>query len=177
MALSTRALILLARGQDARAQEDAQAAVELSRDVSDAQLVGPVLSSHAMVMAAIGRLEQAHEDWTAMVAFGAALSNSLSQGDMARFAWLAVDLDKRQEALAIVDQCDVPDWADLGRAILTGEPAAALDSLDRMGLRTDLAYTQLRLGGEHAREALRFYESVGATRFARAALAALETSA
>ena len=65
----------------------------------------------------------------------------------------------------------------VGRSILTGEPATAADALTRMAAHPDAAYARLRAGGEHIREALKFYESVGATSLARQAIAALETTA
>jgi hypothetical protein len=105
------------------------------------------------------------------------LSNTLSQGDMVDFAWLAVDLDRREEALAVVEQCESADWALIGRSILTGEPATAIEMLTRMGRATSAAYTALRAGGDHGGAALRFYESVGATRFAQLALDSLGTPA
>jgi hypothetical protein len=168
---------MLARGQEARALHDAERALELARHGSDAQLVVGVACVHAAVMVGLGRLELARDDWAALMAFGDDVGNTLSQGYMPLFAWLAVDLDTRPAALAVVDHCESPDWALVGRSILTGEPAIAAEVLDRMGEQSEAAYARLRSGGEQVRSALQFYETVGATRFARQALAALETSA
>jgi hypothetical protein len=151
--------------------------LELNREASDPQIVLGARCIHAMVMLSGGRGDQALDDWAVIMAFGDAAANTLSQGDMPRFAWLAVDLGFQQEALAVADACDSPSWARVGRAILTGELDVAIDLLDQMGMRPDRAFTQLRAGGEHARDALRFYESVGATRYAQQALAVLENSA
>jgi len=177
MVLGTHALITLARGQDAQAETDAEAMRELVRHASDAQIVISAVCTHATVMVARGKLDRAREDWARIRAFGDAVADTLSQGDMARLAWLAVDLDMQPEALAIVDQCSSPSWALVGRSIHTGDYATAVETLTRMDVLPDVAYAQLRAGGDFVREALRFYESVGATRFARQALAALESSA
>jgi class 3 adenylate cyclase/tetratricopeptide (TPR) repeat protein len=176
-ALVTRAMIMRGRGRDPEALADAERALEVSRTVTDPQILVSVLCAHAATMLALGDKGRAVEEWAALMAFGEVLSNTLSQGDMVDFAWLAVDLDRREEALAVVEQCESPDWALIGRAILTGDPGTAIEVLTRMGRATSAAYTQLRAGGEHARAALRFYESVGATRFAQLASAALATTA
>jgi hypothetical protein len=112
------------------------------------------------------------------MAFGDTVANTVTQGDMPRFAWLGLDLDERERALAVVDACDSPEWKQLGRAILTGDHAAAVAVLARMGgVPSELAYVQLRAGGKYAREALTFYESANAPAYARRALSAVESSA
>jgi class 3 adenylate cyclase/tetratricopeptide (TPR) repeat protein len=175
--LAMRAFVLLGRGQDALARADTDLAMHLSRDAEDAQSVAPVLCVRGLIMAATGRLDEARSAWAALMRLGDVLPNTLSQGDMPGFAWLAVDLDKRQEALEIIERCESPDWVSVGRSIVVGEPEAAVDVLKRLGRLSDLAYTQLRAGGSHVRDALHFFESVGATRFAQQALDALEPSA
>ncbi len=175
--LGQRARIMLARGQEARAHADADRALELTPQGTDLQILLTSLCVHGLIKVASGHLDEARADWSALMAQSAILANSLSQGDMAEFAWLAIDLGTRPEALRVIDQCESAAWARVGRDILTGEPAAAADALTQMGRRASAAYTQLRTGGECARQALQFYKSVGATNFAQVALAAVETSA
>ena len=177
MVLATTALIALARGQDDRAEATIDEVLELARRAADPQIVIGTLCIHGLVMNTLGRAEPARADWAEIMAFGTVVANTVTQGDMPRFAWLAVELGVQQDALTIVEACDSPTWARVGRAILTADYPTAIAMLDQMGLRPDLAYTRLRAGGEHAREALRFYESVGAARYASQALAALESSA
>jgi class 3 adenylate cyclase/tetratricopeptide (TPR) repeat protein len=177
LVLAARGLIMLGRGNDDQARADLKMALELIAHQTDPQVVVGVRCSHATAMVAYGRLEHAREDWAAIMAYGEVLPTALIQGAMPQFAWLAVDLDVRQEALAVVEQCGSPNWTLVGRSILTGDSATAADALTRIGTRSAAAETQLRGGSEQVREALGFYESVGATRFASQALAALETTA
>ena len=114
----TRATIMRGRGRDAEALDDAERALEVSRNVTDAQILVSVLCAHAAAMLALGDRGRADEDWSALTAFGEVLPNTLSQGDMVDFAWLALDLGRRDEALAVVEQCESADWVVIGRSIL-----------------------------------------------------------
>ena len=93
------------------------------------------------------------------------------------FAWLALDLGRREDAERAFERAAMPRWAEAARLILRGEAAAAADALDEMGHRPAEAYARLRAGGEHVARALEFYESVGAVRRIREARNLLAESA
>ena len=175
--MMVRATIMLARGHDAEAMADADVVRTLSRQLTDAQALVGVLALHGQAMLATGRADLARADWAAMMAHRDTLPGTLSQGTLPEFAWLAVDLGEQQAALELVEQCASRIWVAAARPILIGDPQAAIEPLAGLGHLTGVAYTQLRAGGDHVRDALRFYESVGATRLAQQALDALEPSA
>jgi tetratricopeptide (TPR) repeat protein len=175
--LAQRAMIRFARGQEAGAVADAQRALELVQQASDPQNVVPTTCLHGRLMIVTGRPDLAEADWTDLFAIEDALPSTLPQGAIPDFAWLAVDLDHRVETANVIDRCQMPIWIAVGRAILSGDAAGAADTLDDMDRPTEAAYARLRAGGEHIRTALRFYESVGATRFVEECLALLEASA
>jgi hypothetical protein len=128
-------------------------------------------------MIATGRPEVADSDWAELMDGRDSLPHALPQNGMTEFAWLAVDLDRLADAAEVVDRCHVPNWSSVARAILAGDAATAADLLEEMDHLADAAYARLRAGGEHVRAALRFYESVGATRFVQEGRARLEASA
>ena len=65
-----------------------------------------MLCAHAAAMLALGDRGRADEDWSALSAFGEVLPNTLSRATWSSFAWLALDLGRRDEALAVVEQCE-----------------------------------------------------------------------
>jgi hypothetical protein len=125
-----------------------------------------------------GETAAALSDFEELLALGDRLAASLNiDAAMPAFAWLAVDLGRSADAEQVVDACRSRRWAEVGKAILTGDAAAAADLLGEIGHRPAEAYARLRAGGHQLNQALAFYRSVGATRYIREAVSQLATSA
>ncbi|MDT4918065.1 MAG: hypothetical protein QOH89_2765 [Pseudonocardiales bacterium] len=165
--LTQRAMIMFARDQDDRARADLLRGLALAEQGRDPQTFAPALCFDGLISLGWGERDQAERDWAKLMAMGEPLADALPQFDISDFCWLAVDLDHVAEAREVIDQCQTPRWANVGRLILDGDPAAAAAALLEMDRPTSAAYCYLRAGGEHLPAARTFYESVAATRFLR----------
>jgi len=175
--LILQAMMHLARGQDASAVRNADQALEIARREQDPQALVPILCVHARLCANTGRREAAAADWAALVAIKDVVPDSMTQDGVVHFAFVASELDKRDEAGEIIDRCPAEAWVAVARAIIAEDFATAADLLDEMGRKTEAADVRLHAGPDHVRLALQFYKSVGAVRYIEQALAYLETTA
>ena len=186
--LSTRALVAIARAEDADARASSQRALELARGARDPQIVLPVLAEVAFVEFELGRLETARQHGEEFVSGPRYVSGG--QRADATFALVARDLQLERELRASLDATRIEDrWAPPVRAVLDGDYLSAAEMFGEMGLRTLEAHVRLRAGeqllaagrhseaGEQLERSLAFWRSVGATRYVRTGESLLGRSA
>jgi class 3 adenylate cyclase/tetratricopeptide (TPR) repeat protein len=187
----TRALVRLARGDDAGAAADAARAWELAQPIGDPQLTGTTLFDVTFIYLSVGDGQRASE------LFNEALELT---GELAQLGWVAVELPvlawvarklgRSEELLAAVkDEPHQSQWLVTGRAIAEGDFARAADIFGEIGdvpleafFRLCAAEALVGAGrraeaDEQLRPALAFYRGVGATRYVREGEALLAASA
>jgi class 3 adenylate cyclase/tetratricopeptide (TPR) repeat protein len=165
-----RAMIELARDQLAEARADVERAVEVAIGSRDPQIVAYTLCTRGTLRLWESRRAEAVADFEELLALGESLASSLNtSADLPLFVWLAVDLDRSDEAQTVVAGSRSPRWTAVARAILAGDAAGAADLLADIGHRPAEAYARLRAGGEQVQRALDFYRSVGAIWYVREA--------
>ncbi|HJQ42600.1 MAG TPA: AAA family ATPase [Jatrophihabitantaceae bacterium] len=174
--LSERAMMRFAQGHEALALADIERAIKLGNSADDPQVRLPALCVHGRLSIDSGRADLAEVDWAELMSLREILPATIPQ-DLVAFSFLAVDLHHEAEATTIVDQCAPSAWLPIARAILTHDFAAAAELLDEIGRPVQAADARMRAGGEHLPAALRFYESVGATRHMRECLTRLDATA
>ncbi|MFI5282039.1 MAG: ATP-binding protein [Candidatus Dormibacterales bacterium] len=175
---ATRVLIELARDQVSDAFAEADRAIMVSRRSGDSQSVAPSLCARAILQVAVARSREAAADFDALLALGIRLINGLSTaGLLPSFAWMGLDLGRRDDTEAALKGSPSSPWLDAARAILAGDAAEAADLLAEIRHRPAEAEARLRAGGDNVQRALDFYRSVGATRFVREAEAVLRAPA
>jgi class 3 adenylate cyclase/tetratricopeptide (TPR) repeat protein len=173
-----RAAIELARGDVVAARADVDRAVAVASGSTDPQTLAPALCARAELHLAEGEGLEAATAFDELLGFGDGLVVCLSlAGRLPAFAWLALDLDRVEDARALLDSSSLSGWQEAARAILAGDGARAADLLADIGDRSAEAYARLRAGGEHVHRALDFYRSVGATRYTGEAESLLASSA
>jgi hypothetical protein len=176
--LSTRALVAIARAEDADARASSQRALELARGARDPQIVLPVLAEVAFVEVELGSLEAARQHGEEFVSGPRYVSGG--QRADSTFALVARDLQLERELRASLEATRMEDrWAPPVRAVLDGDYLGAAEMFGEMGLRTLEAHVRLRAGeqllaaGRHSEaeeqleRSLAFWRSVGATRYVR----------
>jgi hypothetical protein len=167
---ATRALIRLARDQLREACADAERAMTVAAVSRDPQVLAPSLCVRACVRLAEGSAAETLADFEELIALGDSLADGLnSTAALPSFTWLALDLGRAADAEQVVSRCRSRRWAEVGKAILAGDAAAAADLLREIEHRPAEAYARLRAGGDQRNQALAFYHSVGATRYIREA--------
>jgi class 3 adenylate cyclase len=185
-----RALIRLARGQEAAAIDDASTAVEIARGGQDPQALWPALAVHARVFAECG-FEGEAESTAAEV-----LVEWRGPLDLLAGVWfihLAIALDalgKRDELLDAAPRARAATrWLDAAKAYAAKDFAGAAEILLAMPSLPEAALADLRAaeaaiaagnrpeGDFHLQRALAFWRSVGATRYVREGEALLAESA
>jgi class 3 adenylate cyclase/tetratricopeptide (TPR) repeat protein len=183
MAQRTRALIVLARGDDVGAEAAATRAVELARELGHAQALTPSLTALLHVYVELGRLDHARTVAQEMLdpAIGAAGDASVLLATCAeRFALV-------DEVRAMLGSVPATMWTRAATAILAGDLARAADLLDASGELTVAADVRLDAASRGAlgqlEPALEFFRSVGASRYVaeaeslrRSASARMQTS-
>ena len=175
---ATRALIRLARDQAREARADAERAVTVAALSRDPQVMAPSLCARASVRLAKGSAAETLADFEELLALGDSLADGLNtDAALPSFTWLALDLGRAADAEQVVSSCHSRRWAEVGKAILAGDAAAAADLLSEIGHRPAEGYARLRAGGDQVHQALAFYRSVGATRYIRKAESQLAASA
>jgi class 3 adenylate cyclase/tetratricopeptide (TPR) repeat protein len=174
-----RAMIQLARDRVPEARADVERACAVASSSRDAPAVAYTLCVRAMVALAEGLNAAAAADFEELLVVGDPLDEGLlnNGAHLPAFAWLALDLGRPDDVLAVLDRPPSTPWTRVGQAILAGDAAGAADLLAEIGHRPAEAYARLRAGGDQIERALDFYRSVGATLYIREGAALLGTSA
>jgi class 3 adenylate cyclase/tetratricopeptide (TPR) repeat protein len=171
------ALIRLDRDRLADAAADCERAVAIARRAGDLSTVVTTTCTQALVWHGQGRSDDAPGRFEEILDTAGAADALPMNGLSTAFAWLALDIGRREDAERMFDGAVPRRWTRAAKLVLDGDAVAAAEALDEIGHRPAAAYARLRAGGEHARRALEFYESVGAVRRIREAQAALAKSA
>jgi predicted ATPase/class 3 adenylate cyclase len=180
--------VLLARGHEEAAYEQARRGLELAREAGDPQAVGPALSLLAWVDAELGRLVDARGN--AAEYFGLGTFGGF-------FLWmvpigLEADRVQLEERLLAAVEAGVPagnKWIPALRLLAQREYGAAADAIGSIGVRPYEAFARLRAAEQlvaqerradadvQLQQSLAFWRSVGATRYIREGEALLAASA
>src|SRR3954471_7124393 len=165
MMYALRAWICLARGDEAGADRDSSQAAALAR-ASDLQAQAAGYPIRAAVAIALGRRDEADELGDALLATGSTIVPGFCSPfpTLADLAWVFVDLDRADEFVArIVDATPIEGgWREAARAIASGEPARAAETIAALGHPAAAAYARYRAGDPGADE---FHRAAGAVRF------------
>jgi class 3 adenylate cyclase len=188
-ARSVRAEIRWAGGDVRGAFADAEAGLHTAREAQDAQILGPALVTLARLLVLEDRVKESAPLVDELLALEA------EHGGFAYFpwivdsAWLARDAE-RLEAWWERARCEPRSpFLEIGEAVARGDDAAAAELFAAKGHVTEAAYAHLRAAEElsaagrrtdaqsHARQALGFYGSVGASEYVRRGESLLAVSA
>ncbi|CAN5331425.1 hypothetical protein BH18ACT12_BH18ACT12_04110 [soil metagenome] len=175
-----RAMVRLARGDDAGALRDAERALELARPAGDPQVVVNVLAEAACVYLETGDRAQA----VALFDEALELVRELPHLGFAVFpfhvlAWLAWSFGREAELEPWLRRERASSkWLRVAEAVLAGDFHAAAELVAEIGAHAFAAFYRLQSGTEDdVRAALEFYRGVGATRYVREGEALLAASA
>jgi tetratricopeptide (TPR) repeat protein len=183
-----RARIRLARGDVEGASMDTERALELARQAKDPQVLAPALAARGGVLLAEARHAEASALASELLALGFVGAAHLDDM-LIELSWLARDLGREAELLAVLEGAPSVPWVDAARAIASGDFAHASGVLARIGFRPGEAYTRLRTveflvqegrtaeAAAELEQALVFHRSVGAVRYIREGEALLAASA
>ena len=173
---ANRAVVRVARGDDAGAAADARRAIELARDARDPQAYLPALTDGLRVMVELGRLDEAQLLADELVP---ALAEGRGEGWMVvGAAWVADRVGLAEPLRAFVNSVQVDRRRNVAD-ILDRNFAIAAEKMEREGRIAMAAYAHLRAAEQfveegrraeadaHLQQALAFYRSVGATRYIR----------
>ena len=172
-----RALLRLARADDAGALADAQAGLSEGRRAHDPQILEPALSEYARVVFALGRHPEAQAIYEeALATWSWVRPQSLD------LCWIARRLGGAEAFLDVLDRDPVATrWKDAARAVLQEDYVRAAHLFAQIGSRPDEAMARLKAAeaGDLAElePALAFWRSVGATRYIREGEALLAATA
>jgi class 3 adenylate cyclase/tetratricopeptide (TPR) repeat protein len=175
-----RAMVRLARGDDAGALHDAERALELARPAGDPQVVTTVLLEAARVYLETG--DPAH----ATALYDEALELQRDLPDLGftvyplhTLAWLAWSFERETDVEPLLPKKRAQSrWLPIGEAVLAGDFHRAAELMGDAGALAFEAFYRLQSGTEDdVRRALDFYRSVGAARYVREAEAKLPASA
>jgi class 3 adenylate cyclase/tetratricopeptide (TPR) repeat protein len=167
--------VLLARGEEERAHEQALWSLDLAREAGDPQAVGVALSILAWVETELGRRGEARK--RAIEYFQPA--SPVFWPWLVAFALEADRLEIEQELLAAVEERARPGngWVPALRLLIAQDYAGAAEALREIGVRPHEAFARLRAAeqlvaqGRHAEadaqleQSLAFWRAVGATRY------------
>jgi hypothetical protein len=185
--LTIRSQIRLARGDAEGALEDSARAVEAGYATGELQGIHTALAVHARMCLGGGDTAAARTTFDELLERFATERSQQVSASLPDLAIAAVDLgltDEFTQALGTLEQA-MP-WVDAARAFASQDYAAAAAVYERIGSRPDAAYARLRhaealgRGAEADRslqEALAFFRSVGATRYAGEAESLLAATA
>jgi class 3 adenylate cyclase/tetratricopeptide (TPR) repeat protein len=186
---TVRAEIRAGRGDTAGALEDAEAGLRAARAAHDAQVLGPSLVTLARLLAGEGRTDKATELMDELLGLVG------EHGGFAYFfwivdsAWLARDTGRLEVWWERAERELPSPILEIGKAVARGDDPAAAELFAAKGHVTEAAYAHLRaaeaLAAEgrradaepHAREALAFYASVGASAYVHRGESLLAVSA
>jgi class 3 adenylate cyclase/tetratricopeptide (TPR) repeat protein len=183
-----RSWMRLARGDVQAALDDQRESLISGRQAKDPQALYPALAVSAYVLAAAGRVEEAAQVLSELLATDAVDLRNLYESST-DFVLAAEMLGRRMDARRWLGTRRDSPWFVVALALADQEFVAAAESLDSMGAARLAALTRLRAAQELAstgrrpeaddqlRQALSFFRSVGATRFIRQAEALQAASA
>ena len=175
-----RAMVRLARGDDAGALRDAERALELARSAGDPQVVVTVLVEAARVCLETGDTARA------VALFDEALELLRELPDLGfavyplhTVAWLAWSFEREADVEPLLAKKRAPSrWIPIAEAVLAGDFHRAAELMGDAGARAWEAFYRLQSGTEaDVRAALEFYRSVGATRYVHEGEAKLAATA
>jgi class 3 adenylate cyclase/tetratricopeptide (TPR) repeat protein len=175
-----RAMVRLARGDDAGALRDAERALELARSAGDPQVVVTVLVEAARVSLETGDTARA------VALFDEALEILQELPDLGfavyplhTVAWLAWSFEREADVEPLLAKKRGPSrWLPVAEAVLAGDFHRAAELTADAGALTWAAFYHLQSGTEDdVRAALEFYRDVGATRYVREGEAKLAATA
>jgi len=190
MARSFRAWLRVARDDVGGALDDSAYALEVGRKARDPQSLMPALNTHAYVLDAAGRTDEARELLLETLEHLETMKSGVSPPVPAEFIDARLRIVGRERALDAVNgwTFETP-WLVAGRAFAEGDFDRAIEIYEEMGSVADVALVHLRAAQAyvaagrraeadgHLQRALAFYRSVGATRFVREAEKLLAASA
>ena len=175
-----RALIRLARDDDAGAKEDSAAGLEFAQGSWDPQTLFPALACRARVLMEIGSATEAD------ALLGGLLERWRANPLTFASTWLAyalpaiIALGRGDELSEVAKRAPVKTrWLEAALALTTGDPREAARIFAQIGSLPDEAHARLRAAealaaagrrqeaDEELALALDFYRSVGATRYVR----------
>jgi class 3 adenylate cyclase/tetratricopeptide (TPR) repeat protein len=167
-----RGLIRLGRDEETGLAGDVERGLALAERAKDPQTIYMALAVGAHIHAQQGDLGAAAplaEQFLTAVVEGEGLGFGLAYVHV--LAWTLAALGRGAEAAAALEPLAPNAWAQAAIAFGRGEPEASADLFAEMGARASEAYCRLAAarGGDTAQleRALRFYRSVGATRYVR----------
>jgi class 3 adenylate cyclase/tetratricopeptide (TPR) repeat protein len=175
-----RAMVRLARGDDAGALRDAERALELARPAGDPQVVTTVLLEAARVYLETG------DPARASALFDEALEPFRDLPDLGfavyplhTLAWLAWSLEREADVEPLLAKKRAQSrWLPIAEAVLAGDFHRAAELMGDAGALAFEAFYRLQSGTEDdLGRALDFYRSVGAAHYVREAEAKLPASA
>ena len=185
-----RGLISAARGRFDEACADAELSVALAREAKDNQLALGTYAAAAHIFDLAGRRKDAEPLVAEFISVLVAEEEiGFSVTDLVTLAWTAVELGRGDELASLLVSRERWPWARAARAYCEGRPLEAADLCASMGALPVEAFTRLRAAEElvaagrgaeandQVRQALAFYQSVGATAFVRRAEMVLPASA
>jgi tetratricopeptide (TPR) repeat protein len=176
-----RAVIRLARGDEAGAVADADRALKLTERVKDPQALYPAAAFAAHIARELGdpRPIPSVEQFVDAVKVGRGLGFGLA--DVHVLAWSLTPLGRGAELADALEQFGQNPWALAGKAFARGDAIGAADILGGIGAVSSEAFCRLAAArdGDLAQlePALAFYRSVGADRYVREGESLLAASA
>ena len=179
-AYSFRALMRLARDDEAGAVSDAARGCELGALAGDPQASISSLAFCGLVYDGVGDRGRVAEITDELLESVTSLPDvGWSVLVSPEFAWLARCAGRDDAFRAVfARQPKYTRWLDAAEAISEGDLVGAADVLGEIGARPIAAFIRLQSGFEpQVRQALEFYRSVGATRYIREGEALLAASA
>jgi class 3 adenylate cyclase/tetratricopeptide (TPR) repeat protein len=184
-----RSWVFLGRGELAHAAAESEKALAIGRAANDPTGLPPLLATHALVLHASGRIDEARPllEELAKVMREARTTATPMGADV---AGVITDVGLGTEFSAVMEKDeDTIPWRRAARLIFAGRPEEAASIYADMGVAAAEAYANLRAAAkfvaedrraeadEHLRRALAFYRSVGAKRYVAEGEALLAASA
>ena len=186
---TARALVRLGRDDVAGALSDAETALAQAPMAKDLQLLIPIVSGCANVIAESGDIDRAAAIIDEFMAQPEVMRGLRSISDVAHMmAWTFAAIGRAQEMIDALSGVE-SGWAEAARCYASGDLRRAADVCGDMDAVTDEAHDRQQLAealiaqGRRAEadvelhRALSFYRSVGATRYVRRCESMLTASA
>ena len=185
-----RALIRLARGDEAGALADSQNSFALSREAQDPQVLFPSLALHGHVLLATGRRADAVAVADELVGLVSSSMSTIASWWSTVLAIVLTKLGRADEFAPVLAEAAMSTrWLDAARAYAAGAFEEAADIYADIGSVPDEAFARLRAaealieagrraeGDTQLQRALAFYRSVDATAYIREAESLFAASA
>jgi class 3 adenylate cyclase/tetratricopeptide (TPR) repeat protein len=188
---SARAWIRLARDDAPGALEEAEAMLAAYRERvrKQVEFAGAVLAAYGFFLFATGRAGEAGAAADELVSTLRGTRHALGGDDPVPIVFLLVGLNRTADLESILESRPPTPWKEAAQRVAAGDLVGAADVYADLGSLHAEAYTRLRAAEQLVAEgrrgeadvqlqkALRFYRTVGATRFVREGEALLAASA